>query len=105
MTAKEILEKNGFDFEAFELDNEYSAKNLLRAMELYAESKATEAYNQGVRDAADNATVKGVTYAENGSIEKEDDLGQEVAVDLPNFYIAVSKQSILKLLKTTQNEG
>lgn len=36
-TKEEILESNGFDFEAFKLENEYSAKNLLLAMEQYSE--------------------------------------------------------------------
>jgi hypothetical protein len=36
LTKEEILEKNGFDFEAFKLDNEYSAKSILTSMEEYA---------------------------------------------------------------------
>jgi len=36
MNAKEILEKNGFDFEVFEIENEHSAKNLISAMNEYA---------------------------------------------------------------------
>lgn len=36
MNAKEILEKNGFDFEVFEIENEHSAKNILKAMREYA---------------------------------------------------------------------
>ena len=31
-TAEEILEENGFNIELFKMDNEYSAKNLLKAM-------------------------------------------------------------------------
>ena len=37
-TKEEILEKNGFDFDQFEIDNEYSAKNLLSAMQEFAEA-------------------------------------------------------------------
>lgn len=36
LTKEEILEKNGFDFEAFKLDNEYSAKSILTSMDEYA---------------------------------------------------------------------
>lgn len=36
-TLEEILENNGFDFDQFEIDNEYSAKNLLKAMQEYAD--------------------------------------------------------------------
>jgi len=35
-TKREIIEKNGFDFDLFELQNEHSAKNLLLAMDDYA---------------------------------------------------------------------
>ena len=42
MNAKEILEKNGFDFEVFEIENEHSAKNLLSAMREYAKQYAIE---------------------------------------------------------------
>jgi len=35
-TKRELIEKNGFDFEGFELENEHSAKNLLLAMDEYA---------------------------------------------------------------------
>lgn len=41
-TKEEILEENGFDFEAFALENEYSAKNLLAAMEQYAKQHITD---------------------------------------------------------------
>jgi hypothetical protein len=36
-TKREIIEKNGFDFDLFELQNEHSAKNLLLAMDEYAQ--------------------------------------------------------------------
>jgi hypothetical protein len=35
-TKREIIEKNGFDFDLFELQNEHSAKNLLLAMDEHA---------------------------------------------------------------------
>lgn len=35
-TKEEVLDRNGFDFEAFKYENEYSAKNLLKAMDEYA---------------------------------------------------------------------
>ena len=47
-TKEEILEKNGFDFELFEIENEYSAKNLLLAMEEYAQEYAQEYFNDKV---------------------------------------------------------
>jgi hypothetical protein len=34
-----LLEKEGFDFNAFEYENEYSAKAILKAMEAYATQK------------------------------------------------------------------
>jgi hypothetical protein len=34
-TKEQILDRNGFDFDAFKFENEYSAKNLLNAMEEY----------------------------------------------------------------------
>jgi hypothetical protein len=36
-TKREIIEKNGFDFDLFELQNEYDAKNLLLAMDEHAQ--------------------------------------------------------------------
>ena len=36
LTKEEILDKEGFDFDAFQYDNEYSAKAILKAMEEYA---------------------------------------------------------------------
>ena len=41
ITAEEVLDRNGFDFAAFEFENEHSAKNLLSAMEEYASLKPT----------------------------------------------------------------
>lgn len=38
-TLEEIFEENGFDFVAFELENEYSAKNLLKSIKEYANQK------------------------------------------------------------------
>lgn len=35
MTKEEILIKNGFDFELFQLENQYSAENLLLATDEY----------------------------------------------------------------------
>lgn len=34
-TKEQVLNRNGFDFRAFEFENEYSAKNLLSAMDEY----------------------------------------------------------------------
>lgn len=39
LTAVSMLEKHGFDFYKFDMDSEYSAKNLLKAMEEYASQK------------------------------------------------------------------
>lgn len=44
-TKEEILDRNGFDFEAFKLENEYSAKNLLLAMDEYSEQNCDVIYN------------------------------------------------------------
>jgi len=32
MTKEQILDRNGFDFDAFQLENEYSAKAILKSM-------------------------------------------------------------------------
>lgn len=40
--AKELLEKNGMDFDKFELENEFSAKSILNAMEEYHNTAAIE---------------------------------------------------------------
>ena len=40
-TKEEILDKNGFDFDAFKFENEYSAKNLLIAMDEYSEQNCS----------------------------------------------------------------
>ena len=37
---EDILEDNGFDFEKFKLESEYSAKNILLAMQAYADQEA-----------------------------------------------------------------
>lgn len=39
-SKQQILDRNGIDFDAFEYEHEYSAKNLLIAMEEYAEQEA-----------------------------------------------------------------
>lgn len=44
MTKQETLEKNGFDFEKFKADNEYSAKNILKAMQEYGKYCAEQAW-------------------------------------------------------------
>ena len=35
-TKEKILDINGFDFDAFKYENEFSAKNLLKSMDEYA---------------------------------------------------------------------
>ena len=50
MTTKEALEKNGFDFELFQTENEYSAKNILLAMEEYGKHCAEQAWNESRKD-------------------------------------------------------
>ena len=37
---EDLLQDNGFDFEKFKLENEYSAKNILLAMQAYADQEA-----------------------------------------------------------------
>lgn len=41
-TKEQILDRNGFDFEAFKFENEYSADNILSAMEEYADQKVEQ---------------------------------------------------------------
>lgn len=45
MTKEKILDINGFDFDAFKYENEYSAKNLLLAMKEYAQQESEKAFN------------------------------------------------------------
>jgi len=44
-TKEQILTRNGFDFEAFKFENEYSAKNILLAMEEYSEQNCDLIHN------------------------------------------------------------
>ncbi|MCK9429831.1 MAG: hypothetical protein M0R17_07485 [Candidatus Omnitrophica bacterium] len=44
-TKEQILDRNGFDFEAFKFENEYSAKNLLLAMDEYSEQNCEQLQN------------------------------------------------------------
>ena len=37
---EDLLQDNGFDFEKFKLENEHSAKNILLAMQAYADQEA-----------------------------------------------------------------
>lgn len=39
---EKILDRNGFEFEAFKFENEYSAKNLLLAMQEYADQQTSD---------------------------------------------------------------
>lgn len=55
-TKQQILDRNGFDFDAFEYENEYSAKNLLTAMDEYAEQEA-KAYTSWLS----NTVIRGRT--------------------------------------------
>jgi hypothetical protein len=41
-TKQQFLDRNGFDFAAFEYENEYSAKNILLAMDEYAKNQSIE---------------------------------------------------------------
>lgn len=43
----EFLKNSGFDYEKFKLDNEYSAANLLIAMQKHAEWMAEQAFIAG----------------------------------------------------------
>jgi len=42
-TKEQILDQNGFDFDAFEYENEYSAKSLLNSMQLFANQEVKAA--------------------------------------------------------------
>lgn len=44
-TKEQILDRNGFDFEAFKFENEYSAKNILLAMDEYSEQNCDVIHN------------------------------------------------------------
>ena len=64
------------------------------AAELYAASKAKEAYNQGVMDAAESAEIELPNGLLCKIISTIDVNGEEF-----EFNICINKQSILKLLK------
>jgi len=49
MNKQETLEKNGFDFEKFKADNEYSARNILKAMEEYGKHCAEQAWIEAIQ--------------------------------------------------------
>lgn len=44
--VEKIIDKHGFDFNAFEFENEYSAKNLLAAMKEIAELSYRSGWDQ-----------------------------------------------------------
>ena len=68
------------------------------AAELYAASKAKEAYNQGVRDAAESAKIICV-LPDGVEVNDSDDIVNIPEGELTNLKISVNKNSILKLLK------
>lgn len=76
MNAKETLEKNGFDFEVFEIENEHSAKNLLLAMKEYAKLYAIEC-----------CEIQRVICAENAETETD--------TSTSYVYTSVNKNSII----------
>jgi len=58
-TAEDCLFKSGFDIELFKFNHEYSAKNVFKAMELYAQLKSSEAEQrikelEGIREELEN---------------------------------------------------
>lgn len=55
-TKEDILDANGFDFAAFEYENEYSAKNLLIAMEEHSSQQLSE-YKEKLKAAVDQMYV------------------------------------------------
>ena len=98
--AKDQVYKKHFDkngemwmptrFEYSKMDNE--------AAELYAASKAKEAYNQGVRDAAESAKIICV-LPDGVEVNDSDDIVNIPEGELTNLKISVNKNSILTLLK------
>ena len=56
-SAEEILNASGFDFERFKLTHEYSANNILEAMQEYAQQFKGQStgYNQGPEEARKEA--------------------------------------------------
>jgi hypothetical protein len=59
----EFLDKNGFDFELFKSDHEYSAKNILLAMEEFGNQRFAEGKAEG--------KIEGIEKAMNRVIEQK----------------------------------
>lgn len=63
--VEKIIDKHGFDLNAFEFENEYSAKNLLAAMKEIAELSFEAGYDYGTWMAHE------LSEAEDEPVDKE----------------------------------
>ena len=105
MTIQEAKDQAALEFgyHTFEqASNETNYSQEIRinntAMEIYAEAKAKEAYNQGVMDAAESAKIICV-LPDGVEVNDGDDIVNIPEGELTNLKISVNKHSILKLLK------
>lgn len=60
-SKEEILDRNGFDFDAFQYENEDLAKSLLSAMEEYANQFQSDASSEEIRKWGKGCTNCGVS--------------------------------------------
>lgn len=80
-TKEQILDRNGFDFKAFEFENEYSAKNLLRAMDEYSEQNCDQIHDLLTRPTKELEPLKDLFRKENPHPE-----GKFYLPDTTKFY-------------------
>ena len=80
-TKEQILDRNGFDFEAFKFENEYSAKNLLLAMDEYSEQNCDQIQNVFTRPTKELKPLEDLYRKENPHSE-----GKFYLPDTTTFY-------------------
>ena len=80
-TKEQILDKNGFDFDAFKFENEFSAKNLLSAMDEYAEQQCELIQNLFTKPTKQLKPLEDLWRKEN-----PDPKGRYVCPDTTEFY-------------------
>lgn len=80
-TKEEILERNGFDFESFKFENQYSAKNILLAMDEYSEQNCEQIETLFTRPTKELKPLEDLYRKENPRTE-----GKFYLPDTTTFY-------------------
>jgi hypothetical protein len=86
-TKEQILDKNGFDFEAFKFENEHSARNLLLAMDEYSEQNCDQIQNLYTKLGKELKPLEDLYRQENPNPERKFYLP-----DTKSFYIWIRKK-------------